>query len=105
LAIFDPADIPSILDLDPLKNYLAWGRCSGMDTSKGRDASCSIVFKYGFKRDFNAWLGSLWPAAPVKSLTELRISNRTHTRANAIRYGQSNLDGADEIDLAAEKAR
>jgi len=103
--IVDPADIPSILEPDPWKNYLAWGRCSGMDTSKGRDASCSIVFKYGFKRDFNAWLTSLGPAAPVKSLTELRIFNLTHTRANSIRYGQSNLDGADEIDLAADKAR
>ncbi|MEO7133858.1 MAG: amidase family protein [Vicinamibacterales bacterium] len=103
--IVDPADIPSILEPDPMKNYLAWGRCSGMDTSKGRDAGCSIVFKYGFKRDFNAWLASLGPAAPVKSLTELRIFNLTHTRGNAIRYGQSNLDGADEIDLMADKAR
>jgi amidase len=101
----DPANIPSVLEPDPSKNYLAWGRCAGMDTSKGRDANCSIVFKYGFKRDFNAWLASLGPSAPVKSLTELRMFNLTHTMGNAIRYGQSNLDGADEMDVVADKAR
>ena len=103
--IVDPAEIPSILEKDPSKNYLAWGRCAGMATSKGRDANCSVVFKYGFKRDFNAWLKSLGPSAPVKSLTELRMFNLTHTEGNAIRYGQSNLDGADEMDLVADKAR
>ena len=103
--VVDPADIPSIVEKDALKNYLAWGRCAGMATSKGRDANCSIVFKYGFKRDFNAWLASLGPSAPVKSLTELRIFNATHTEGNAIRYGQSNLDGADEMDIVADKAR
>ena len=43
-----------------------------LDQSKGHDADCSIVFKYGMKRDFNAWLASLGATAPVKSLTELR---------------------------------
>ena len=40
--------------------------------AKGKDDNCSIVFKYGMKRDFNAWLASLGPSAPVKTLTELR---------------------------------
>jgi amidase len=103
--VVDPADIPSILEQDSSKNYLAWGRCAGMDTSKGRDANCSVVFKYGLKRDFNAWLATLGPTAPVKSLTEMRMFNLTHTRGNAIRYGQSNLDAADEMDVVADKAR
>ena len=34
----------------------------GLDNAKGKDADCSIVFKYGMKRDFNAWLASLGPA-------------------------------------------
>ena len=51
--------------------------CSGTPapaptTAKGKDDDCSVVFKYGMKRDFNAWLASLGPAAPVKTLTELR---------------------------------
>ena len=62
-------------------------------------------FKYGMKRDFNKWLGTLGSSAPVKSLTELRQWNITHTKAGAIKYGQSNLDVSDEMDLEADKAR
>jgi amidase len=79
--------------------------CSGVDSAKGKDANCSVVLKYGMKRDFNAWLATLGAAAPVKTLTELRIFNLTHTRGNAIKYGQSNLDISDEMDVAADKAR
>ncbi len=103
--VIDPADIPSILETDPSKNYASWGICSGTNNAKGRDAGCSIVLKYGMKRDFNAWLARLGAAAPVRSLTELREFNLTHTLGNAIRYGQSNLDISDEMDLAADKAR
>jgi len=57
------------------------------------------------KRDFNKWLASLGASAPLKSLTELRQWNITHTKAGAIKYGQSNLDVSDEMDLEADKAR
>src|SRR6476659_3833028 len=57
------------------------------------------------KRDFNQWLSTLGPAAPVKSLTELRQWNLKHERAGAIRYGQSNLDNSDEMDVEADRAR
>ena len=57
------------------------------------------------KRDFNAWLATLGAAAPVKSLTQLRLWNLEHTRAGSLRYGQSNLDVSDEMDLAADEAR
>jgi amidase len=103
--IVDPADIPSILETEPTKNYMAWGMCSGVDSAKGKDANCSVVLKYGMKRDFNAWLATLGAAAPVKTLTELRIFNMTHTRGNAIKYGQSNLDISDEMDVAADRTR
>jgi amidase len=103
--IVDPADIPSILEPDPSKNFVTWGICSGTDNARGRDADCSVVLKYGMKRDFNAWLATLGAAAPVKSLTELRQFNLTHTAGNAIRYGQSNLDISDEMDIAFDKAR
>ncbi len=103
--IVDPADIPSVLEPDAAKNFLTWGTCSGVDNAKGRDAGCSVVFKYGMKRDFNAWLATLGAASPVKSLTELRLWNLNHTRANSLKYGQSNLDVSDEMDLAADKAR
>ena len=103
--IVDPAEIPSALDTDPQKNMNQWQVCSGAENAKGRDANCSIVLKYGMKRDFNRWLATLGPLAPVKTLTELRQWNLKHEKAGAIRYGQSNLDISDEMDLDADRAR
>src|SRR5215472_9110088 len=51
--IVDPVEIPSIVSTDPQENFLLWNVCSGLDNAKGKDAACSIVFKYGMKRDFN----------------------------------------------------
>ncbi|MGE5243545.1 MAG: amidase family protein [Betaproteobacteria bacterium] len=103
--IVDPADIPSVLEKDPSKNIVDWNFCSGADQSKGRDAGCTIVVKYGMKRDFDKWLATLGASAPVKTLTELRLWNLAHTRANAIRYGQSRLDISDEMDVERDRAR
>jgi amidase len=103
--IVDPADLPSVLEADPARNVVSWGVCSGADNAKGKDAACSVVFKYGMKRDFNAWLATLGAAAPVKSLTALRYWNLEHARANTIKYGQTNLDVSDEMDLVADRAR
>jgi amidase len=103
--VVDPADVPSVVDEDAKSNIVLWGTCSGIDGAKGKDADCSVVFKYGMKRDFNAWLASLGPAAPVKTLTELRIWNITHQKAGAIKYGQSQLDISDEMDVQADRAR
>jgi amidase len=103
--IVDPADIPSVVDTDEKNNLLRWNTCSGADGAKGKDAECSVVFKYGMKRDFNKWLTSLGAAAPVKTLTELRVWNISHQKAGAIKYGQSNLDVSDEMDVQADRAR
>ena len=103
--IVDPADIPSVITTDPAANLLLWNSCSGAGEAKGTDAACSVVLKYGMKRDFNRWLASLGPSAPVKTLTELRQWNITHTKAGAIKYGQSNLDISDEMDVEADRAR
>src|SRR5262249_52652184 len=51
--IIDPVDIPSVVDSDEQNNLLNWNTCSGLDNARGRDAACSVVFKYGMKRDFN----------------------------------------------------
>ena len=103
--IVDPADIPSVLDPDPTKNFLLWSTCSGAGQGKGSDDNCSIVFKYGMKRDFNKWLASLGPSAPVKTLSELRAWNTAHEGMGAIRYGQSNLDVSDEMNLEDDRVR
>ena len=103
--IVDPADIPSITTTDSANNFLNWGQCSGLDNAKGKDSACSVVLKYGMKRDFNAWLKSLGDKAPVKTLAELRAWNTAHERAGAIKYGQSQLDISDEMDVDADRAR
>src|SRR5690606_26267121 len=78
------ADIPSIVDPDPAKNFLRWGTCAGPNDVRGKDADCSSSLKYGMKRDFNAWLASLGDRAPVKTLTELRNWNLAHQNMGAI---------------------
>jgi amidase len=103
--VMDPAEIPSILDGTPANNFLTWPGCGGPNDIKGRDAGCSIVLKYGMKRDFNAWLASLGPTAPIKTLTQLRQYNLANRPRNAIRYDQANLDVSDEMDVAADFAR
>ena len=103
--IVDPADIPSILAPDPAANFLLWSMCSGVDGRKEKDANCSVAFKYGMKRDFNRWLSTLGPDAPIKTLTELRNFNLAHPTRGAIKYGQVQLDNSDEMDLEADRAR
>jgi amidase len=103
--IVDPANIPSVVDPDPKNNFLKWGQCSGVTNAKGKDEDCSVVLKYGMKRDFNKWLATLGPAAPLKSLSELIAWNTAHEKAGAIKYGQSQLDISDEMDVEKDRAR
>jgi amidase len=103
--VVDPADIPSVISKDPETNLLLWNFCLGDQNTKGRDGNCSVVMKYGMKRDFNNWLKTLGPSAPVKSLTELRQFNLAHRAAAAIKYGQTQLDISDEMDVDADRAR
>jgi len=103
--IVDPADIPSVLDPDPARNIVGWNFCSGADDVRGKDSGCTIVVKYGMKRDFNKWLATLGPSAPVKTLTELREWNLAHQKGGAIKYGQSRLDISDEVDLEKDRPR
>jgi amidase len=90
-AVLIDVDIPSLLEKDPKDNLATAGQSS--------------VLNYGMKRDFNAWLASLGPAAPVKSLTELREWNTAHERLGAIKYGQAQLDSSDKIDLEKDRAK
>jgi amidase len=96
------ADIPSVVDQDPVNNLLLWGA----SCDKGpRDPNCSSVLWYGMKRDFNAWLASLGAGAPVKTLAELRGFNTSHANRNAIKYAQTNLDNSDLLDLEMDRAK
>ena len=90
-AVVIDVDIPSLLEKDAKENLATAGQSS--------------VLNYGMKRDFNAWLATLGPAAPVKSLTELREWNTAHERLGAIKYGQAQLDNSDKIDLEKDRAK
>jgi amidase len=103
--VVDPAQIPSIVDLTPANNFLTFGICAGLGNRKGMDANCSVVLKYGMKRDFNAYLATLGPGAPIKTLTELRNYNLANRPRNAIKYDQAQLDISDEMDVTADRAR
>ena len=103
--VVDPADVPSYATADPDSNFAAWGFCAGGHQGKGADADCSVNFKYGAKRDFNAWLATLGPDAPVATLTELREWNAAHSRAGASKYGQARFDISDEMDVETDRER
>ena len=103
--IVDPADIPSIVDPTPANNFLTFGVCSGLANARGLDTGCSIILKYGMKRDFNAYLASLGASAPVKTLTELRQYNLANRPRNAIKYDQAQLDISDEMSVEGDRAR
>jgi amidase len=103
--IVDPADIPSYLDRTPANNFATWPTCAGLANRRGQDADCSITFKYGMKRDFNAYLASLGPDAPFKTLTQLREFNLANRWRNTLKYEQQHLDISDEMDLVRDRAR
>jgi amidase len=96
--VVDAADPPSVLAKDADRNAMKKGSCSQNSGRKGADADCSVVLKYGFKRDFAAWLASLGAAAPVRSLAELREWNLAHAAAGTLKYGQTSMDISDEQD-------
>jgi amidase len=94
-------DIPSQVD----GTLPAWGVCSLASQKKGSDATCSVVLKYGFKRDFNAWLDSLGGASSINTLTQLIQFNLAHAAENAIRYEQARLDISDEMNVTLDAGR
>ncbi|MBA2710933.1 MAG: amidase [Tatlockia sp.] len=103
--IVDPVVIPSIVSTNPKENFLLWTICDSLVQAKEKESSCSIVFKYGMKRDFNKWLDSLGPTAPLKSLEALRKWNLAHQKAGSMKYGQGLLDISDDINLEADAAK
>jgi hypothetical protein len=110
---YDPRRDPREATRDGRPALGTGGSSSGIGTAVSfwaasvgcKDADCSVVFKYGMKRDFNAWLASLGERAPLRTLRALRHFNLDHQRAGAIKYGQSLLDVSDEMDVEADRAR
>ncbi|MBI4477986.1 MAG: amidase [Acidobacteria bacterium] len=102
--IVDPANIPSVVDGTPARNFLVTSTCT---TTRQHDTNpnCSTTFQYGFKRDFNDMMATFGALAPVRALSELRAFNTANASRGAIKYGQTILDSSDAIDLARDNAR
>jgi amidase len=103
--VIDPANIPSVVATRVADNFVRWNICTGEDGARGKDEGCAVGLKYGMKRDFNAWLQSLGPSAPVKTLSELRQWNLAHARAGTLKYNQNNLDNSDAMDVERDRSR
>lgn len=103
--VVDPANLPSTTAPNADDNQLLFGNCYDVAQGKGGDQNCSVVMKYGMKRDFNRWLASLGDSAPIGSLTELREFNLENRDRNAIRYDQAQLDISDQMDVVADRER
>lgn len=115
-----------------LAEYLAFPPCANGTQTRDNDDDCSIVLKYAFKRDWNAWLDALEPPhpphpghrgfrgkhgrdgghrgralgrrrPPVDSLTELIAFNEN--TPGAIMFGQARLLISEDVDLVLDGPR
>ena len=64
---------------------------------------CSTALLYSFKRDLNAYLSSPGRSTPAHSLSDIRAYNTAHADV-ALKYGQSILDAADQMDTSPTSA-
>ncbi len=64
----------------------------------------SSVLRYEFKRDLNAYLATLGPQAPVKTLADVIAFNNANA-AVALKYGQAVALASQATDLEAERPR
>lgn len=103
--VVDPADLPSTIATEAANNLTSHNICELPFVGQPADDRCSMVLRYGMKRDFNLWLATLGGSAPVKTLAELRAWNVAHQADGAMRYGQGRLDYADAVDLEKDRAR
>jgi amidase len=91
--VADPYEIPDQAELN------AFGGCGGLPIP----ANCSTVLLYGFKRDLNAYLASLGPSAPVRTLADVIAFNNAHS-AVALKYGQVLAVAAQSLDISEGSA-
>ena len=103
--VVDPADIPSAAAKDAAHNLAAHPICQKASESRGPEQLCSNVLRYGYKRDFNAWLLSLGDTAPVRNLNEFLQWNLDHKEYGAIKYGQARLEVSESMDLVKDMPR
>jgi amidase len=72
-----------------------------LDTSSSIPGG-STVLNYEFKRDLNAYLGTL-PRPPVRTLAEVIAHNNAHARV-ALKFGQARAEASEAMDLSPDSA-
>lgn len=98
--IVDPAEIPSALEKDPMKNVLLAGECDREVTP-----TCLSVMNYGMHRDFNIWLAAQNGSAPWKNIEEFVAWNEANKNLGTLKYGQDALIDAVNTHLEKDKAK
>jgi len=78
----------------------------GTDIPTARELAAfnSSVLSYEFKRDLDAYLSSLGPNAPVKSLADVIAFNNAHPQT-ALKYGQTLALASEAIDLDQDQPK
>ena len=80
----------------PRSELFGLGHLSWLRQPERADSGCSVAFKHGMKRDFNAWLASLGDAAPVKTLGASPVESRPQRcRRTQVCAGESRCRGRD----------
>ena len=74
--IVDPADIPSVVDKDPKNNFCCGTPCGGVNEWQGQGRELLDRLQVRNEARLQHVARIAWPAAPVKSLTELRVEHR-----------------------------
>lgn len=97
--IIDPADIPSAITQEPMRNVLLAGECDIELTP-----TCLSVMNYGMHRDFNIWLAAQKGKAPWKTIDEFVAWNEANKSLGTLRYGQDALTDAVNTDLEKDRA-
>ncbi len=98
--IVDPADFPSAVATDPMRNVLLAGECDREVTP-----TCLSVMNYGMHRDFNIWLDAQEGKAPWKTIDEFVAWNEAHKNLGTLKYGQDALIDAVNTHLEKDKAK
>ncbi|MDR2670486.1 MAG: hypothetical protein LBC26_02040 [Oscillospiraceae bacterium] len=78
------------------------GTSGGNDQGFSASASSGIVLSYDFKKDMNAYLATLAPDFPIKTLADIIQYNSDHADV-ALRFGQTTLISSNNRDLEAQK--
>jgi amidase len=98
--IVDPADFPSAITKEPMRNVLIAGECDREVTP-----TCMSVMNYGMHRDFNVWLAAQNGTAPWKTIDEFVAWNEANKNLGTLKYGQDALTDAVNTHLEKDKAK